>query len=254
MNADDIEAVKKVFAECAFRDFFLEVFIRGADDSDIRLKSFISSDARELAFLQDTQDFTLNLQGHFADLVQEKRALIALLESANPLAVGAGEGPFLVAKKFAFEKVVRNGRAVNGEEALVAPSAVVVDRAGDEFLSRSAFACDHDSGIASSYAADHFEDLLHGFRAAHDLIAMLLDGELRLECVGGLHFGGGLECGIGYDLEVEGELLFAHKIEGAHFHGLDHGLGGPEGAGQYHQCVRGMFSDAGEQFHTSEGM
>ena len=69
MNADDIEAVKKVFAECAFRDFLFQVFIRGADDSDICLERFISSDARELAFLQDAQDFTLNLQGHFADLV-----------------------------------------------------------------------------------------------------------------------------------------------------------------------------------------
>ena len=159
-----------------------------------------------------------------------------------------------MAEKFAFQKVVGNGSAVDGEEALVAPCAVAVDGAGDEFLSRSAFAGDHDGGITSSHAADHFEDLLHGLRATNDLIAMLFDSELGLECIGRLHFGGGLEGGVRNDFEVEGELLLADKVEGAHFHGLDHGLSRAKGAGEYHECVRRMFSNPGEQFHAGERM
>jgi hypothetical protein len=50
---------------------------------------------------------------------------VALLEFADALAIGAGEGAFLVPEQLAFEERLRNGGAVDREERLFGPAAVV---------------------------------------------------------------------------------------------------------------------------------
>ena len=43
---------------------------------------------------------------------------------------GSGEGPFFVAKEFAFQQVLGQGRAVDGDEGVMLAAAVEVERAG----------------------------------------------------------------------------------------------------------------------------
>ena len=85
---------------------------------------------------------------HVADLIEEKRAAVALLEPADALGDGAGEGAFLMAEEFAFEELLGDGGAVDGDEILPAALAVMVDGAGDEFLAGAALAGDHHRGVA----------------------------------------------------------------------------------------------------------
>ena len=47
-----------------------------------------------------------------AHFVQEERAFVGQLETANPLRYGSSEGAFLVAKQFAFQQIQRVGRAI----------------------------------------------------------------------------------------------------------------------------------------------
>ena len=69
----------------------------------------------------------MHLERHFADFIEKERAVVALLETSDPLAMRPGEGPLFVTEKLAFEQILRNRRAVDRQKALVAPRAVVVD-------------------------------------------------------------------------------------------------------------------------------
>ncbi len=52
------------------------------------------ADPLEPAVLEHAEDLRLGQRRHVADLVQEQRSARALLELADPLAVGPGERPF----------------------------------------------------------------------------------------------------------------------------------------------------------------
>ena len=70
----------------------------------------VAADPLEALFLDQAQDLRLGQRGHFADFVEEDRAAVALLELADPLAVGPGEGALLVAEQFAFQERSRGWR------------------------------------------------------------------------------------------------------------------------------------------------
>jgi hypothetical protein len=56
---------------------------------------------------------------------------LALFELADPLPVGPGEGALLVAEQLALEERLGDGGAVDGEERLVGPVRLLVDRPRD---------------------------------------------------------------------------------------------------------------------------
>src|SRR5438093_1379639 len=79
--------------------------------------------ALELLFLQDAQQFGLQLAGNVADFVEKKRALVGQLESADLLGDGASERPFLVPEQLALQQSHRNCRAIQLDECALAASA-----------------------------------------------------------------------------------------------------------------------------------
>ena len=97
--------------------------------------------------LQHAQNFRLRRRRHVADFIEKDRAAVALLEFADALRGRAGERASFVPEQFAFEKVLRNGRAIDGEERLLAALAVMINRAGNQFLAGAAFAGDQRGGI-----------------------------------------------------------------------------------------------------------
>ena len=118
-------------------------------------------------------------QRHVADLVEEERAAVALLELADAAAVGAGEGALLVAEQLALQQGLRDGGAVEGQERRLGPGAVLVDGAGDQFLAGAALAGDQHRHVLGGDAADGLVDLAHG-RAGAD------DGAVHVGVRGGL--------------------------------------------------------------------
>ena len=162
VQAHDIEAVEQIFAEHLGQDFGFEVLVRGRDDADIGADRVIPAHPRESSVLQHAKEFALQGERHFADLVEEQRSAVRLLEASDALGTRAGEGSFFVTEQLALQQVLRNGRAIDGEEWPVVARAVLMDGASDEFLSRSALAGDHDRRIAVRDAPDHFEHFLHG--------------------------------------------------------------------------------------------
>ena len=71
---------------------------------------------------EHAQQLRLQRRGHLGDLVEEERAAVGQLEAAQPPLGGAGEGAALVAEQLALDERLGDGRAVEGDERLLARS------------------------------------------------------------------------------------------------------------------------------------
>jgi hypothetical protein len=111
----------------------------------------------------------LQVERHVADLVEEERAAVGLLEAAAPRRLRAGECAALVAEQLALEQVLGYRRGVDRDERTRGARAVLVQRIGDQLLARARFAGDQHGDDALAEAADGAEHVLHRRRLAENL-------------------------------------------------------------------------------------
>ena len=179
LDAYDVEPVKQILAELFRGHGFFETLVRGGDDANVRLDRLVAADALERAGLEHAQNFRLRRGRHVADFIEKNCTAVALLKLADALQGRAGERAALVAEQFAFEQLLGNRRTVHRQKRLRAAMAVMINRAGDEFLARAAFAGDERGGIRARHLADEFEHLLHWLAAAHNAEFVIFGLEQR---------------------------------------------------------------------------
>jgi outer membrane PBP1 activator LpoA protein len=117
-DANHVEAMEQIFAEQALSHSLFEILMRRCDDAHVDAHRNLSADAIELAFRQHAQQPRLQLRRHVADLVEEQRAAVRLLEAAATLAIRAGERALLVAEQLGLEQVRGERRRVERDERL----------------------------------------------------------------------------------------------------------------------------------------
>src|SRR6202790_5321730 len=93
-----VQPIKKVFAEKAFANLLFEFLIGRGDHPHIYDCGVIGAHALEPLLFQYPQYLRLRTQTHIADFVQEKRAVIGLLEFPNLIFTIASEAALHVAK------------------------------------------------------------------------------------------------------------------------------------------------------------
>ena len=90
--------------------------------AQIRRKStanaLLAAEARNGALLQHAKQLDLHRQRHVADLVEEQRAAVRLLEQAVLEPHRTGERAPLVPEQLGFEQVLGNAAAVHRDERL----------------------------------------------------------------------------------------------------------------------------------------
>ena len=91
----------------AARHALLQILVSGRDHAHVHANRRLAADAIELAFRQHAQQARLQRRGHVADLVEEQRAAVGLLEAAAALRVRAGERALLVTEQLGLEQVRR---------------------------------------------------------------------------------------------------------------------------------------------------
>ena len=116
VQADHVETIVQVFTKPAGTDQGLEVLMGGGQDPHVDRDRLRAADALEGHFLEHAQQLGLNLEVDVADLVQEERAAVGLLEPPDAVAVGPGERTLDVAEQLAFEQALRQGGAVELDE------------------------------------------------------------------------------------------------------------------------------------------
>src|SRR5438874_605576 len=135
VNRENVQPVEEVLPEFLLPDERRQVAVRGRDEPRVRAKRAGAAQPLELALLQHTKKFRLQVERDLSHFIEEHRAAIGELEAADALTDSAGEGALLMPEQLALEKAARNRGAVQFHERVVAPGAQLVDGAGDELLS-----------------------------------------------------------------------------------------------------------------------
>src|SRR5215813_10165840 len=152
-----VQAIVEILTEELRSDHFGEISIGRRDDAHVGLERLCPAETFEFVLLQHAEELWLHLQGHLADLVEEQRAAVGELEASDPLCGRAGEGAAFVAEQLALEQGRRNGGAVELHERPSAPTAGVVNRAGNQLLSCSGLSEDEDGRVSRRHDLDQLQ-------------------------------------------------------------------------------------------------
>ena len=156
----------EVLAERSFAHALLEVLVRGRDHANVDLDLLVAADPIERTIGKHTQKPRLQLGRHVADLVEEKRPALGLLEAAATLLLSSGERAAFVAEELGLEEILRHRGGVDGDERLLCTRTMAVQGARDELLPGSRLARNEDGRARLRKPADGAEDFLHGGRLA----------------------------------------------------------------------------------------
>src|SRR6185503_3103351 len=113
----------------------------------------------DLALLDRAQDLGLQLERHVADLVEQQRAAVRLLELPDVARRSTRKRALLVAEQLALEQRGRDRGAVDGHEA-PAPSRREVQRARHALLAAAGLARDQHDGLARARLRDALAQLV----------------------------------------------------------------------------------------------
>ncbi len=90
-QADGPQSVEQIPPERTGCDETFEVTIRCGDEPEIAGLGLLRADGAKAAFLQHAQKRLLELHGHVADLIEEERPAVGLLDEAFPVVLGPGK-------------------------------------------------------------------------------------------------------------------------------------------------------------------
>ena len=168
VNREHVQAVVEVFAELSLLHELFQIPAGRRDEADVDFDLFVASDAREGAFLNEAQEFDLNRLAEVTDFIKEECSAVCGFGASAAGADRSGERALFVSEEFAFDEVVGEGCAVDADERFVAPFALLLDCAGDEFLSCSGCAADEDGCVAGGDLGDLSVDCAHGAAGSDD--------------------------------------------------------------------------------------
>ena len=112
----------------------VEIAVRRGDYPNVHVSRVGAADGCKFAFLQHAQNFRLQVERQFANLVEKNRSVIRQREASFPLLSRSGKGAFFVAEKFALHERRWDRSAVDCNERLVAPAAGAMDSPGNQLL------------------------------------------------------------------------------------------------------------------------
>ena len=103
VNPVDVEAIEQVAAEVAAIDRRLDVEVGGREKADVHVPRLVFADAAHLAGFERAQQLGLQRLRHRANLVEEQRAAVRVLDQARPRRGRAGEGPARMTEQLVLE-------------------------------------------------------------------------------------------------------------------------------------------------------
>ena len=239
LDPHDVQPVEEILAETPLRDELLEVPVRRRDDSHVHMDRALAPQALELALLEHPQELHLGRGRKIADLVQEERAAVGLLEPSGLRLHRAGEGAPFVTEELAFQEGFGNGRGAHGHERASGAGAMPMNGASDQLLARARLARDEDRRLGAGDLADQLENFAHRRMLSDESRRVVIPRRrwlapqplhLALETTDGDRSRGGAE-------HLPGVERFRDVVVGAALHGGDRGFAATEGGDDHHGNV-----------------
>ena len=167
-DGEHVDAVVQILAEPALGDQRRQVTIGGGNDPHVEGNLVLPAHAADAARLQRTQQAGLRVCRHVADLVEEQRAAMRLLELAGCCAPPAPvKAPFSCPNSSLSTSSRGIAAVFTATNGPVLARAELMNRFGYQLLAGARFAQDQDGEIVAQHARDHPVDILHR-RAAAD--------------------------------------------------------------------------------------
>src|SRR5439155_6417813 len=116
VDADDVQAEIEILAHPTRRDLGVEIAVRRRDHPRVDVRRRRTADALEAVLLEEAQELRLQLERQLADLVEEERPAFRRLDASRLVLERAGERALHVAEELAFEEVLGERRARDGDE------------------------------------------------------------------------------------------------------------------------------------------
>ena len=128
-DVDHVEPKVEVVAKFSIGHELLQVLVRRRDQANVRAQSLVPAHPLKGAlFAHHAQQLHLRARVDLANLIEENRAAVRLLEPADPAFVRTGERASLVAEQLALEQLRRERRAMDRDELRLVPPAQIMDR------------------------------------------------------------------------------------------------------------------------------
>ncbi len=184
-DLDHVQAVVQVFAEQAFVDQRLQIAVGGRDDPDIRPDLSGAAQLGQRAAVQKPREPRLCLWRQIADIVEQQRAAVGLLDHAHHRRALAGAG---VAEQHGQTFFTVELEARNLDKRLVGAVGLVVHHPGNQTLARTRRTGNHQAAVGRCHPVDRLTQGLNGVAAADQVgvFARLLPqhGVFSLQCRG----------------------------------------------------------------------
>ncbi len=161
MNLDSVDSEEKIFAEIACLGFFNELRIGCAEQANVNSPSLRRAHALKFTGLKHPQQLGLLAQRNIGNLIEEKRAAVGQLKTADAVRTGVGEGALYVPEDFAFEGSLRQAAGIHGDERLASAGRGSVQQASDNFFAGAVFAGDEHVSVGRPDLSYEFEHWLH---------------------------------------------------------------------------------------------
>ncbi|MNZ99103.1 hypothetical protein D3C78_1184140 [compost metagenome] len=94
--------------------------VGGGDDAHIHMQRLIRAQALYFTVLQGTQQFGLHAQGQLTDLIKKQGAAIGRVKAPGTITASTGKGAFDMAEQLAFGQRLRQSRAIDLYQGLMA--------------------------------------------------------------------------------------------------------------------------------------
>src|SRR5229473_3098507 len=161
LDGEDRQPVVQVLAEPPLRDPLAQVAMGGGDDAHVDAHRRSPAEPLHLALFEDAEKLRLQFERQLADLVEEQRPALGLLEAADAARGRAGEGALLRPEQLALEELGGYRGAVHGDEAAFAPGPEM-EGARNALLAGAGLALDQHHRVAGAGAGDQLAQLGHG--------------------------------------------------------------------------------------------
>ena len=116
-----------------------------------------AADRPDALLVDRAQQRRLHRRRQLADLVEEQRAAVRLLEGAAPIGHGAGERAADVAEQRRFDLLVGDSAAIEDDEGAVLAGAVAVNLLGEQLLARSRLPFDEHRRVGGGDVVEQTE-------------------------------------------------------------------------------------------------
>src|SRR6202165_886080 len=103
VKGNHIQAIEKILAKGAARDFLFEMLVRCGDDAHVNAQGGVGAHALEALFLEYAQDFRLRAEAHVADFIEEERPAVGLLKFTDLVFRRAGKAALNVPEELGLD-------------------------------------------------------------------------------------------------------------------------------------------------------